>query len=85
MSGSGDGTARVWKREAKDFDTRQGAESVLYGHEGDIYTVQFHPLETHVVTGGYDKVRTVDLTETVLSINDFVCPYHGRRAQPQTH
>jgi COMPASS component SWD3 len=39
----------------------------LKGHEGDVYTVQFHPGQNHIVSGGYDKIiRLFDVRSSIL-------------------
>ncbi|ORX90453.1 WD40 repeat-like protein [Basidiobolus meristosporus CBS 931.73] len=51
-SASGDRTVKLW-------DIKHGSGSYLStfsGHEGDVYSVKFHPGGNHFVTGGYDKV-----------------------------
>ncbi|KAI8331441.1 WD40-repeat-containing domain protein [Choanephora cucurbitarum] len=61
-SASGDATVKIW-------NAKQATHvSTLTGHAGDVYSVQYHPNETHVVTGGYDKtVRLFDVnTGTIV-------------------
>ena len=54
------------------WDVRDTAKcacaATLRGHQGDIYSLQYHPGEQHIVTGGYDKVvRLFDVQkETVV-------------------
>jgi len=76
-SASGDGTVRLWALDDVlddcGYTGRAGGKpeaacvSVLdgdqQGHDGDIYSVEFHPDETHLVTGGYDKtVKLFDIS-----------------------
>ncbi|KAI9143299.1 WD40-repeat-containing domain protein [Paraphysoderma sedebokerense] len=51
-SASGDGTVKLWDMK----NNRMACLHSFGGHEGDVYTVKYHPGETHVVTGGYDKI-----------------------------
>lgn len=52
---SADATLRIW-----DLKTNQCRS--CYSHPNDLYTVSFHPGDSHLVTGGYDKlVRLLDL------------------------
>eukprot|EP00658_Telonema_sp_P-2_P012246 TRINITY_DN14669_c0_g1_i5.p1 TRINITY_DN14669_c0_g1~~TRINITY_DN14669_c0_g1_i5.p1 ORF type:complete len:571 (+),score=161.32 TRINITY_DN14669_c0_g1_i5:109-1713(+) len=74
-SASGDGKVRMWN--LTELDSLQREEQVSccevldgkdQGHKGDIYSVRFHPRESHLVTAGYDKnVRLFDIaTGTVV-------------------
>ncbi|KAL1916932.1 uncharacterized protein VTP21DRAFT_5129 [Calcarisporiella thermophila] len=51
-SASGDGTVKLWDTKGSKFP----CISTLSGHSGDVYTVKYHPNETHIATGGYDKI-----------------------------
>ncbi|RUS25142.1 WD40-repeat-containing domain protein, partial [Jimgerdemannia flammicorona] len=49
-SASGDGN--LWELKG----AKPTCAATLTGHCGDVYSVKFHPSESHVATGGYDKV-----------------------------
>lgn len=50
-SASGDATAMLW-----DLGRQAVVSTKTFkGHEGDVYTVHFHPGENHIATGGYDR------------------------------
>eukprot|EP00026_Physarum_polycephalum_P006258 Phypoly_transcript_06300.p1 GENE.Phypoly_transcript_06300~~Phypoly_transcript_06300.p1 ORF type:complete len:572 (+),score=66.81 Phypoly_transcript_06300:79-1794(+) len=67
-SAAGDGEVRVW--DIKNMN-KGSCSLALRVHEGDAYTVQFHPGENHIVTGGYDKtVRLIDV-KTGVTIKTF--------------
>lgn len=57
-SASADGTVRLW-----DVRSHRPSSIATYAlDQSDIYTVSHHPLQRHLVTGGYDKlVRLVDI------------------------
>jgi len=58
-SAAGDGEVRVWDIKNIDRGVCLSSQKV---HEGDAYTVQFHPGQNHIVTGGYDKtIRLIDV------------------------
>mmetsp|Transcript_37641 Transcript_37641/g.150106 ORF Transcript_37641/g.150106 Transcript_37641/m.150106 type:complete len:603 (-) Transcript_37641:890-2698(-) len=75
---SGDGSVRLWKGSELSLDSNQTPEAVLKGHEGDVYTVYFHPGGNHLVTGGYDKtlklydIRTGQVVRTFEGHNSSV-------------
>ncbi|KAI7859171.1 WD40-repeat-containing domain protein [Circinella umbellata] len=57
-SASGDGTVKIWNLK----DTLPICAQTLTGHSGDVYSTRYHPNESHIVTGGYDKtVRLFDI------------------------
>ncbi|ETV75141.1 hypothetical protein, variant 1 [Aphanomyces astaci] len=84
-SASGDGTVKVWNvRNAISYlgdvdgasnpppSNNSDCISTLTGHSGDVYTVNIHPNETHLVTGGYDQtVRLFDI-QTGAVVKTFV-------------
>jgi len=67
LSSSGDGTVKLWNLRNIENQRREGgsgsfvmskehsASHTYTSHQGDVYTVQYHPCESHFVTGGYDK------------------------------
>ncbi|PRP87067.1 hypothetical protein PROFUN_04803 [Planoprotostelium fungivorum] len=64
-SASGDSTAKLWHVRA------DGAECFkTFQHQGDVYSVDFHPDQRHIVTAGFDKVaRMYDIqTETLKKV-----------------
>eukprot|EP01132_Coremiostelium_polycephalum_P009326 gene9326-11436_t len=83
-SSSGDGIVKVW-----DISSQSNPQCPLSikAHESDAYTVQFHPGQNHIVTGGYDKsihlfdVRTGQLVKTFSghtgSISKVIFNPHG--------
>ncbi|PVU98683.1 hypothetical protein BB559_001374 [Furculomyces boomerangus] len=59
FSASGDRTVKVW--DIKDV-TKPKLVHTISESTGDVYSVSLHPLESHVVLGGYDRtVRLFDL------------------------
>ncbi|ORY96519.1 WD40-repeat-containing domain protein [Syncephalastrum racemosum] len=57
-SASGDGTVKIWKVKG----SMPACSTTLTGHAGDVYSAQYHPNESHIVTGGYDKnIRLYDV------------------------
>ncbi|KAG5461591.1 MAG: WD40-repeat-containing domain protein [Olpidium bornovanus] len=72
-SASGDGTVKVRDILSVGFvvflccqiwnlKEKNSCGFTLACHDSDVYTVQYHPGEIHVVTGGYDKtVRLLDI------------------------
>lgn len=65
-SASGDSTIKLWNvsRVSTDFGNRV---SSLTGHEGDIYSLQIHPTDNHIISGGYDRhVRLFDIESEKL-------------------
>ncbi|OQR91077.1 hypothetical protein THRCLA_22491 [Thraustotheca clavata] len=73
-SASGDGTVKIWNikqatqnlinevEQSGALSSHSDCVSTLTGHVGDVYTVNIHPSETHLVTGGYDQsVRLFDI------------------------
>jgi len=66
LSASGDSTVKIWNTSSLENETEKGNEEPVHtytGHDGDIYSVEYHPRQTHFVTGGYDK--TLQLFDTV--------------------
>ncbi|CAO3622495.1 unnamed protein product [Cunninghamella blakesleeana] len=63
-SASGDGLVKIWSLK----DIKGSCIADLKGHSRDVYSVKYHPNESHVVTGGYDKtVRMFDVnTGTIV-------------------
>lgn len=62
-SSSGDGTVRLWNLEDADPITGTVLGGGAQAHEGDIYSTKFHPKDSHLVTGGYDKtVKLFDIS-----------------------
>jgi COMPASS component SWD3 len=56
---SGDGTLRIWSLAASSLGA---PKATLSGHLGDVYCVRYHPDQTHIATGGYDRtVRLFDV------------------------
>ncbi|ETV99943.1 hypothetical protein H310_07963 [Aphanomyces invadans] len=93
-SASGDGTVKIWNIKNAisyfgevDGNPSPGANpqstsdciSTMTGHAGDVYTVNIHPNETHLVTGGYDQtvrlfdIQTGAVVKTFLGHNASVC------------
>lgn len=57
-SASGDSTVKIWNLK----NAKASCATTLNGHAGDVYSVRYHPNESHLVTGGYDKtVRLFDV------------------------
>ncbi|KAI8640990.1 WD40-repeat-containing domain protein [Parasitella parasitica] len=58
-SASGDSSIKIWNIKSLQ---KASCVSTLNGHAGDVYSVRYHPNESHIVTGGYDKtVRLFDV------------------------
>lgn len=60
VSASGDGTVKMWSLPELYGNAGDGVQDIscsrtYTGHEGDVYTVEYHPRASHFVTGGYDK------------------------------
>lgn len=72
-SGSADGTVRLWSAQQAS-DAKHACVGVLGGaHDaGDVYSVQFHPGESHLVSGGYDKTLRLHDVRTGQVIKTFV-------------
>ncbi|EGG23898.1 hypothetical protein DFA_06036 [Cavenderia fasciculata] len=68
-SATGDGIVRIYDIATPE---KPAHLSTIAAHEGDAYTVQFHPGGNHIVTGGYDKslhlydVRTGQLVKSLI-------------------
>ncbi|KAF2068728.1 hypothetical protein CYY_009949 [Polysphondylium violaceum] len=67
-SASGDGVVKIWdiqspSKPLNPFSTK--------AHEGDAYTVQFHPGQNHIVTGGYDKMVHLYDARTGVLVKSF--------------
>ncbi len=54
-TGSGDGTARIWKTDGSDRDD----PVVLQGHDGDVVSVAFSPSGDRIVTGSRDDTARI--------------------------
>eukprot|EP00742_Colponemidia_sp_Colp-10_P005419 GILJ01005791.1.p1 GENE.GILJ01005791.1~~GILJ01005791.1.p1 ORF type:complete len:646 (-),score=96.73 GILJ01005791.1:200-2086(-) len=64
-SASGDSTVKVWGHGLNKPSAT--CQLSIGGHEGDVYSVRFHPGGNHLVTGGYDKtVRLFDVRTGAL-------------------
>ncbi|PVU87218.1 hypothetical protein BB561_006430 [Smittium simulii] len=61
FSASGDKTIKIWS--LKDI-RKPKLLSTIAESDGDVYSVELHPLESHVVFGGYD--RTIKLYDLVV-------------------
>eukprot|EP00698_Gefionella_okellyi_P005108 TRINITY_DN14689_c0_g1_i1.p1 TRINITY_DN14689_c0_g1~~TRINITY_DN14689_c0_g1_i1.p1 ORF type:complete len:564 (-),score=73.00 TRINITY_DN14689_c0_g1_i1:15-1637(-) len=82
-SAAGDGSIKIWDMRS----TTVGLMQTISGHEGDVYTTVFHPDQSHIVSGGYDRtVRLQDIrTNTCIktfaghtsSVSRAVCTRHG--------
>ena len=60
FSASGDGTVKIWNLNAASASDL--CQSTFTGHRGDVFSVDLHPHETHLVTGGYDStIRLFDV------------------------
>ncbi|KAH6564094.1 hypothetical protein BSLG_004959 [Batrachochytrium salamandrivorans] len=63
-SASGDSTVKVWSVTESTIPCL----TTLSGCSGDIYTVKYHPTDSYLVSGGYDKiVRLYDIERGVVS------------------
>lgn len=70
-SAAGNGYVKIWDMR-NIMKGHTPCLSTYKVHDGDAYTVQFHPGQNHMVTGGYDKsVRLVDV-RTGESVKTFV-------------
>ncbi|XXQ34984.1 WD40 repeat-containing protein SMU1 [Plasmodiophora brassicae] len=60
---SGDSTVKVWDTRPSALEAASSNSLLtLAGHEGDVYSVKFHPNNAHLVTGAYDRTaRLFDL------------------------
>jgi WD40 repeat protein len=74
VTGSGDGTARLWDLSATD---PAAAPLVLRGHEGGITTVAFSPDAQRLVTGSWDDSARL-WTLHVEKLIDLACRTAGR-------
>eukprot|EP01117_Protostelium_nocturnum_P019685 TRINITY_DN859_c0_g1_i1.p1 TRINITY_DN859_c0_g1~~TRINITY_DN859_c0_g1_i1.p1 ORF type:complete len:491 (-),score=81.12 TRINITY_DN859_c0_g1_i1:1125-2597(-) len=65
-SASGDSTIKLWNlhpTEDEEDQITSSCVSTLSSHQGDVYSVRFHPSQRHIVSGGYDKTaRLYDVT-----------------------
>eukprot|EP00937_MAST-01D_sp_MAST-1D-sp2_P007995 g7995.t1 len=97
LSASGDSTVRVWdvaalRSNAQGHDAAPAradrmCTAVIPAHDGDVYTVQYHPQGEHAVTGSYDKMvklfdlRTQQLTKSFkghhASVSSAIFNPHG--------
>ncbi|PVU86082.1 hypothetical protein BB560_006816, partial [Smittium megazygosporum] len=60
FSASGDKTIKIWS--LKDIRNPTLVNTISECSNGDIYTVNLHPLESHLVFGGYDRsIKLYDL------------------------
>ncbi|GAM24710.1 hypothetical protein SAMD00019534_078850, partial [Acytostelium subglobosum LB1] len=83
-SASGDGLVNIWDISQT---TKPTCPLTIKAHEGDAYTVQFHPGQDHIASGGYDKtihlhdVRTGQLVKSFIghssSISKVIFNPHG--------
>eukprot|EP00611_Tribonema_gayanum_P023950 TRINITY_DN514_c0_g1_i1.p1 TRINITY_DN514_c0_g1~~TRINITY_DN514_c0_g1_i1.p1 ORF type:complete len:358 (-),score=94.31 TRINITY_DN514_c0_g1_i1:266-1306(-) len=84
-SASGDGTVRLWALPSNvalaqgeaggsdDSDIQPIGTSLatLTGHQSDVYSVAFHPDQSHVVTGGHDRVVRLYDVRAVKELKSF--------------
>ncbi|OMJ26814.1 putative WD repeat-containing protein [Smittium culicis] len=61
FSASGDKTVKIW--DIRDINTPTLVHTISES-KGDVYSLNLHPLESHLVMGGYDK--TVKLYDLVV-------------------
>jgi COMPASS component SWD3 len=61
-TGSADRTVKLWS-----FSSGWSNACTFSEHEGDVYSVKFHPGQRHLLTGGYDRtLRLFDIEKQTL-------------------
>eukprot|EP00474_Spongospora_subterranea_P000274 CRZ00732.1 hypothetical protein [Spongospora subterranea] len=76
---SADATVKIWDTKVSD-ETAPDSNApsrdcirTLLGHEGDVYSVKFHPSNQHIITGGYDhtaKLFDIETGSNVVTFRD---------------
>ena len=68
-SASGDGSVKLW-----DYDRPScPLLATLDGHQGDVYSVRFHPCYSKIVSAGYDACARLWDVETRRELSTFRC------------
>eukprot|EP00993_Chasmostoma_nieuportense_P000186 NODE_116_length_3099_cov_33.815612_g109_i0.p1 GENE.NODE_116_length_3099_cov_33.815612_g109_i0~~NODE_116_length_3099_cov_33.815612_g109_i0.p1 ORF type:complete len:583 (-),score=122.06 NODE_116_length_3099_cov_33.815612_g109_i0:145-1893(-) len=65
-SASGDGTVKVW-----DYRDSAAPLATYSGHQGDVYSVSYHPSSNKLGSGGYDATARLWDTQTGQEISKF--------------
>jgi len=73
LSASGDGTVKIWDLDQASAggDKVMEAKHTYEGHTGDVYSVEYHPRQSHFVTGSYDKTLNLFDTNTGQVVKTF--------------